>query len=87
MLNDKTKMVKDPWIIAVLYSIGGTILQGPWYERLIFRIFQFMAKSGKGDQFEQELRVKYLNINEVVAPDLTNAVVNGEGGTDHLTDL
>lgn len=54
-LPNPHRAIQNPWIMATLYNIGGTVLKGPWYQWLVLWILKRMARSKMGQQWEQEL--------------------------------
>jgi quercetin dioxygenase-like cupin family protein len=55
-------IIKDFWTSAILYHIGGTVIEGgPWYQRIILWVlFPIMANTNKGKRLQEELRQQYL---------------------------
>ena len=56
----RTQMPKNPWVTATLYNIGGSVMHGPWYQRVVLWIFRKMACTNKGKRYHEELRAKYV---------------------------
>ncbi|KAG7341751.1 cupin domain containing protein [Nitzschia inconspicua] len=59
--TDPRGLVKDFYTTAVLYNLGGTIIEGgPWYERLLLWIFRRLAQTQKGQRLRDDLKQQFL---------------------------
>lgn len=75
------EMRKEIWVSAVLYNIGGTLIDdGPWYARLLFWVLRKLAQLNKGKKMEQELRQTYIGQNDEHPSATTKAAEEGVGG-------
>ncbi|KAG7351562.1 cupin domain containing protein [Nitzschia inconspicua] len=75
-------LVKDFFTTAVLYNLGGTIIEGgPWYEQLLLWIFRRLAQTNKGQRMRDDLRQQFLYHQ---SSSETETTTGGEGEINNI---